>query len=167
MPIANQPTNLNQLNIVSFETNFTRMPGVNYFCKRVNIPGITLGSSLLSNPFANIPIEGDTLIFEDLNVEFLVDEDLQNYLEIYNWLNSIGFPEKFEDYNAQTENIKSDISIIVHTNKSNPNYQVTFKDVFPVSLSGISFDTDNTGLEPVICTVDLKYSGAFTLKKIT
>ena len=56
MAIRNQPTNLNQLNVVSFETNFLRMPGINYFCQRVSIPGISLSNSILSTPFANIPI---------------------------------------------------------------------------------------------------------------
>ena len=68
MPIANQPTNLNQLNVVSFATNFLRMPGVNYFCQRVNIPGISLANTIQSTPFANIPIEGDVLEFEDLSL---------------------------------------------------------------------------------------------------
>ena len=86
MAIRNQPTNLNQLNVVSFETNFLRIPGVNYFCQRINIPGISLSSSVISTPFANIPIEGDVLEFEDLSIGFIVDEDMQNYLELYNWL---------------------------------------------------------------------------------
>ena len=70
MAIRNQPTNLNQLNVVSFETNFLRIPGVNYFCQRINIPGISLSSSVISTPFASIPIEGDVLEFEDLSIEY-------------------------------------------------------------------------------------------------
>ena len=40
-----QPTNLNQLNIVSFEVNFSRLPNVQYFCQRVNIPAVILGDT--------------------------------------------------------------------------------------------------------------------------
>ena len=166
MAIRNQPTNINQLNVVSFESNFLRMPNINYFCQRVSIPGIALSNSILSTPFANIPIEGDVLEFEDLTIGFIVDEDMQNYLEIYNWLLSIGFPEKFPQYDNETLKIKSDVNILIHTNKSNPNYSIVFKDVFPVSLGTIAFDTNATALDPIVIDAGFKYSGAFTVNKL-
>jgi hypothetical protein len=166
MAIRNQPTNLNQLNVVSFETNFLRMPGVSYFCQRVNIPGISLSNTILSTPFANIPIEGDVLEFEDLTIGFIVDEDMQNYLELYNWLQSLGFPERYSQYDNETSSIKSDMNILLHTNKSNPNYSIVFKDVFPVSLGAISFDTNATSLEPIVIDAVFKYTGAFTVSKL-
>ena len=166
MAIRNQPTNLNQLNVVSFETNFLRMPGVSYFCQRVNIPGITLSNTNLSTPFANIPIEGDVLEFEDLTIGFIVDEDMQNYLELYNWLQSLGFPDKYSQYDNEDSSIKSDMNILLHTNKSNPNYSIVFKDVFPVSLGAISFDTNATSLDPIVIDATFKYTGAFTVNKL-
>lgn len=166
MAIRNQPTNLNQLNVVSFETNFLRIPGVSYFCQRVNIPGITLSNTNLSTPFANIPIEGDVLEFEDLTIGFIVDEDMQNYLELYNWLQSLGFPERYSQYDNETSSIKSDMNILLHTNKSNPNYSIAFKDVFPVSLGTISFDTNATALDPIVVDAGFKYTGAFTVSKL-
>ena len=166
MAIRNQPTNLNQLNVVSFETNFLRMPGVSYFCQRVNIPGITLSNTNLSTPFANIPIEGDVLEFEDLTIGFIVDEDMQNYLELYNWLQSLGFPDKYSQYDNEDSSIKSDMNILLHTNKSNPNYSIVFKDVFPVSLGTIAFDTNATALDPIVIDAGFKYSGAFTVSKL-
>jgi hypothetical protein len=166
MAIRNQPTNLNQLNVVSFETNFLRMPGVNYFCQRVNIPSISLSNTIQSTPFANIPIEGDVLEFEDLSLSFIVDEDMQNYLEIFNWLQSLGFPDRYTQYNNETSDIKSDMNILIHTNKSNPNYNITFKDVFPTSLGTISFDTNATTLDPIVVDVTFKYTGAFTVSKL-
>ena len=166
MAIRNQPTNLNQLNVISFETNFLRIPGVNYFCQRVSIPGITLSTTNLSSPYANIPIEGDILEFEDLTIGFIVDEDMQNYLELYNWLQSLGFPEGYSQYDNETSDIKSDMNILLHTNKSNPNYSIVFKDVFPVSLGTIAFDTNATALDPIVIDATFKYTGAFTVNKL-
>lgn len=167
MPITNQPTNINQLNVVSFATNFLRMPGVNYFCQRVNIPGISLANTIQSTPFANIPIEGDVLEFEDLSLAFVVDEDMQNYLELYNWLHALGFPERYAQYDNQAgKDIKSDVDIIIHTNKSNPNYSIVFKDVFPISLGVLNFDTNNTDLEPIIVDATFKYTGTFDVNKL-
>ena len=167
MAIANQPTNLSQLNVVSFETNFLRMPGINYFCQRVNIPGISLANTIMSTPFANIPIEGDVLEFEDLSIAFIVDEDLKNYLELYNWLVALGFPDRYAQYDDETgKDIKSDVNIIIHTNKSNPNYSVVFKDVFPISVGAIPFDTNSTDLEPIIVDATFKYTGIYEVNKL-
>ena len=150
MAIRNQPTNINQLNVVSFESNFLRMPNINYFCQRVSIPSISLSNTILSTPYANIPIEGDVLEFE----------------ELYNWLQSIGFPDKYSQYDNETLEIKSDMNILLHTNKSNPNYSIVFKDVFPVSLGTISFDTNATALDPIVIDATFKYTGAFTVSKL-
>ena len=166
MAIRNQPTNLNQLNVVSFETNFLRMPGINYFCQRVSIPGITLSNTTLATPYANIPIEGDVLEFEDLTIGFIVDEDMQNYLELYNWLQSLGFPDNYSQYDNETSAIKSDVNILIQTNKSNPNYNIVFKDVFPVSLGAIAFDSNDTTLDPIVIDATFKYTGAFTVSKL-
>ena len=56
-----QPSNINQLNIVSFEVNFSRLPNGEYFCQRVNIPAVILGDTFQPMPFMNLPVEGDTL----------------------------------------------------------------------------------------------------------
>ena len=147
MAIQNQPANLNQLNVISFQTNFLRMPMVDYFCQRVSIPGITSSSIVQTTPFADVPIEGDHLVFEDLSLDFIVDEDLKNYIEIFDWLKAIGFPDNFGQYNSQEEELKSDI--------------------FPVALGAINFDTNATSLEPIVVNAIFRYTGAFTIEKIT
>ena len=171
MPL--QPNEINQLNVVSFETNFTRLPNVNFFCQRINIPSIGLGLASQATPFSDIPVLGDKLIFEQLTLNFIVSEDLSNYLEIYNWLISIGFPENDTQFNLNNsnvdpiENLRSDMNIIINTNKSNPNYNITFKDTFPVSLGSIELDAAATSLEPIILDVSFAYTGSFSIEKIT
>lgn len=171
MPL--QPNEINQLNVVSFETNFTRLPNVNFFCQRINIPSIGLGLASQATPFSDIPVLGDKLIFEQLTLNFIVSEDLSNYLEIYNWLISIGFPENDTQFNLNnnnvepTENLRSDMNIIINTNKSNPNYSITFRDAFPVSLGSIELDAAATSLEPIILDVSFAYTGSFSIEKIT
>ncbi|MBT3938700.1 MAG: hypothetical protein HOF44_03205 [Pelagibacterales bacterium] len=171
MPL--QPNEINQLNVVSFETNFTRLPNVNFFCQRINIPSIGLGLASQATPFSDIPVLGDKLLFEQLTLNFIVSEDLSNYLEIYNWLISIGFPENDTQFNLNnsnvepTENLRSDMNIIINTNKSNPNYSITFRDAFPVSLGSIELDAAATSLEPIILDVSFAYTGSFSIEKIT
>ncbi len=167
-----QPNEINQLNVVSFETNFTRLPNVNFFCQRINIPSMSLGLATQATPFSDTPLIGDKITFEQLTLSFIVNEDLSNYLELYNWLISLGFSDDHDQFNLSNsvnpdENLRSDMNIIINTNKSNPNYSITFRDAFPVSLGSIELDVATASLEPIILDVSFAYSGSFSIDKIT
>ena len=169
-----QPTNLNQLNVVSFDVSFSRLPAVQYFCQRISLPTIVLGETNEPSPFLNLPLEGDTLTFEALSLSFIVDEDLQNYISVYNWLTALGFPRDYAQFAilqepeaaSKTLSKYSDLSIVVHTNKSNPNYKIKFTDVFPTSLSSIQFDATPTGMDPIVVDATFNFRGMFDITKI-
>ena len=170
-----QPTNLNQLNVVGFEVNIARLPNTEFFCQRVNVPGVILGETVEASPFMNTPLEGDTLSYEALSISFILDEDIQNYLEIYNWLTAIGFPRDYtqfaalkrtENFPTETEGLYSDIDIMLQTNKSNPNYIIKFQDVFPTALSSIQLDSTATTIEPIVVDAAFNFRGQFDIEKI-
>ena len=169
-----QPSNINQLNIVSFEVNFSRLPNVEYFCQRVNIPAVILGDTFQPTPFLNTPVEGDTLTFEAVNISFILDEDLTNYREMYEWMTALGFPREYGQFSSlqeaktisETASKYSDMSILLHTNKSNPNYQIKFTDVFPTSLSAVQFDTTASSLDPIVVDATFSFQGMFDIQKI-
>ena len=171
---STQPGNINQLNIVNFEINFSRLPTVEYFCQRINIPAVILGDTFQPTPFLNTPVEGDTLVFESVNMSFILDEDMQNYIEMYDWLTALGFPREYgqfrvlQDAGSATEYSSkfSEMDIILHTNKSNPNYKVTFNDVFPTSISAVQFDTTASSLDPIIVDATFNFKGMFNINKI-
>jgi hypothetical protein len=175
MAISNQPDNLNLLQAVSFETNFVRIPHCNYFCQKVSIPSMVIGSAVQPTMFSDIPLEGEKLTFDPLNISFLVDEDLQNYQEIYTWLVSMGFPDNFSQFtslkkppvNSSTDGIYSDINVIINTNKANPSYNITFRDAFPITLGSIDFDAAADGLDPIIVDASFMFTSVFTIEKIS
>ena len=169
-----QPTNLNQLNVVSFDVVFSRQPAVQYFCQRISLPSVVLGETNEPSPFMNLPLEGDTLTFESLTLSFIVDEDLTNYTEVYNWLTALGFPREYGQFAAlkepesasKTLSKYSDLTIGLHTNKSNPNYRIRFTDCFPTSLSSIQFDATPTGMDPIVVDATFNFRGMFDIEKI-
>ena len=169
-----QPTNLNQLNVVSFDVSFSRLPAVQYFCQRISLPTVVLGETNEPTPFLNLPIEGDTLTFEAMSLSFIVDEDLQNYISIYNWMTALGFPRDYAQFAIlkepgaanQTDSKYSDLTIVLHTNKSNPNYKIKFTDCFPTSLSSIQFDATPTGMDPIVVDATFNFRGMFDIIKI-
>ena len=77
------------------------------------------------------------------------------------------FAEAMGAYNASFQTDQGNMNIIINTNKSNPNYSITFRDAFPVSLGSIELDAAATSLEPIILDVSFAYTGSFSIEKIT
>lgn len=158
-------SNKNFLSPAGFRFNLNRTPNIEYFVQSANIPNLTMGASNFETPFVRLPVPGDKLLFSELTITFRVDEDLTNYLELYNWLIALGFPESFDQFNLNTdrvtgslnETVVSDASLIILTNTMNPNYRVDYSDVYPVSLSELRFDTTTSEIEYIECSCTFFY----------
>ena len=92
MADTSQPTVLDYTTQTQWRLAFNRIPKITWFCTAANIPGITLGESTFPTPMADMFIAGDKLTFDTLNITFLVDEELQNYRELWEWIVGIGAP---------------------------------------------------------------------------
>ena len=97
---SRQPTKLDYASPTQFKFSIFKLPKVEYFCTAANIPGVTLGSTSLPTPLKDVPIPGDKLDYDTLNISFLVDENLENYREIHGWLTGLGFPKDYSQYRA-------------------------------------------------------------------
>ena len=167
MDVKRPPSNINHLTPIAYRFNIRKIPNVVYFCQSVNIPGISFSSTVQTTPFSPINIQGDTLFYEDLTIRFLVDEDLEAYTEIFNWITALTAPKAFSQYKTErdtnkvlrrsTGNLFSSAELIILNNNMNPNKEVIFDDVFPVSLSSIEFDSGST-LDTLSATVTFKYT---------
>lgn len=163
--IENTPINHNFLSPLNFKFQIKKAPHVNFFIQKVNIPGISIGSVSTPNPYVKFQYSGEHIAYEDLSISFKVDEDLNNYLEIHNWLKSLGKPESYEQYaNLASkpvytgDGIMSDISVIVLSSTKIANYDVTYRDAFPVSLSSITFTSTDTDVSYLEATATFKYT---------
>ena len=160
-----QPDNKNMLSPTGFRFVLNRTPGVNYFTYSVPIPTLSLGEIDTENPNVRLPFPGDKLRFEPLSIRFRVDEDLQNYLEIHNWLLSLGYPEDILNqsgyargaYNTSAA-VYSDGSLLILTSNMNVNLRITFKNLFPISLTELNFDASLTDIEYLEATATFRYS---------
>ena len=184
--IQRQPTKFDYASPTQFKFQLTKLPKVEYFTTACNIPGISLNATVQPTPLADIPLPGDTLTFGDLEITFLVDENLENYREIHGWMYGIGFPKSRTQFAALVEANKdrfptegrdsqatdagktkygalplgpifSDATLNVLTSKNNANIEVRFSDVFPISLSGLNFDQQADDVTYLSATVSFKY----------
>lgn len=164
-------SNRNFLSPTGFKFVLDRSPKVAFFCNQANIPDITLGIAIQPTYFKDIDVPGDKIQFGDLNLRFLVDEDLGNYMEIQNWIRGLGYPEdikQFRDLEKQStvkgryvkdrQNIYSDATLQVLNSNLISNFQVNFKEVFPYSLSTVNFDATDTDIQYFTADVSFKYT---------
>jgi len=182
-PLSRQPNVLDYSSPTQFRFLINQLPKVQYFTTSANVPGIGLGEIDFKTRFKAIPLMGDVLTYEDLTISFIVDENLENYIEIHTWLTSIGFPEntkQFSDFRSATSNVAtntrgeskdigdvkastperamySDAMLTILTNKNNPVVECRFRDVFPTSLSGLTYSQNQTDVEYLTATVNFKY----------
>lgn len=130
--------------------NKTRYPNIEYFCNSLTIPGINVSpveATYANNQFSE---SGNVVEYSELSMNFIIDEDMKNYFEIYNWL------IRNAKENDKTE--KSDMIITFLTSHSNSNHQIKFIDAFPISISDIELNSTNTNVEYIQGNASFRYS---------
>lgn len=163
MPSTNKVYNINNLSPVGFAFTIARCPNVNWFIQEAVIPGVSFGDASKYYATGKAAIPGDTLEYNEFSITFIVDESLNNWREIYNWMRglaptAINGDNEYKNMKNSDFGTVSDGSLIVLTNSSNPNITMSFKDMFPVTLSDVQFRTTDTALDPITATVQFRYS---------
>ena len=97
-PLARQPDQLDYASPTQFRFGIHQLPKVEFFTVSANLPGISAGTAIYATPFKDIPTMGEKLTYENLSISFIVDEYLENYISLHNWMVGIGFPEKREQF---------------------------------------------------------------------
>ena len=179
---SHQPTVYDYATSTQWRLVFNRIPKTTWFCTAANIPGITLGEAMYPTPMVDINLTGDKLTFETLNITFIVDEELQNYRELWDWMVGIGAPVNHSQWEAvlskgdsgvrlfgtkdadprtkltyEESNLYSDATLIVYNSKNIPKVNVNFKNMFPTSLSSLEYSQDLTDVEYFKASATFRY----------
>ena len=182
-PIDRQPTKLDYASPTQFKFGILQLPKVEFFTVSANVPEISGTPAIVNTPFKNIPTIGDKLEYGNLSISFIVDEYLENYLSLHNWLTGIGFPKsrsQFTTHRDVTSNMPdsqrstsldigdvgnatpdkamySDANLIILSNKNNPIVEINFQDLFPISLGGLDYTQAATDVDNLIATAEFAY----------
>ena len=164
--LRRQPDTFDYAQSSQFLVTLGNFPLAQYFCTTLTLPGVSVGRIDTGTSLANIPMVGDLMTFEDFTMTFLVDETLANYREIFNWLVNIGAPSDHTQFNklkrvdgvdmTGDRNLYSDIVITILSSKNNPIIRTTMHDAFPLSLSGLTYTTQET--DAVYLTADVTFA---------
>jgi len=164
----NQIQNRNFLSPVGFKFTLAKEPKVSFFCNSASIPEITLGNTVQPTYLKDIDIPGEKLTYGDFSLRFLVDENLENYMKMHNWLTGLGFPETTQQFKTLTtddvtgegalDQQFSDASLHILNSNFRDIAIVKFRDLFPVSLSSLEFDASEADIQYFTADVTFKYT---------
>lgn len=161
------PSNINPLSPNGFMFSVSKLPDLTFFCQEVNLPNITLGESAMATPLVMIPIAGDTLEFETLNVQFLIDSEMKNYTAIYNWMSGLAFPISYEQHKEfmstssdalDSTKFYSDAVLQILGNTNSTVKIVRFTDVFPVALNSLTFTSTSQDVQYLMGNATFRYT---------
>lgn len=158
------PSQKNILSNHNFKFYIKRSPNINFFVQKVNLPGIKVISAEYNTPFKEIPWPGDHLKFNPLAIEFKLNEDMSDYLEIHNWIRAVSRPDDFDEYKVladksiiSQEGIKSELLIHVLNSNKKAFMEIVFHDAYPIEMTNIQFDSTVDEVIGVICQVAFDY----------
>ena len=185
-PLSRQPTKLDYASPTQFKFGIHQLPKVEFFTTTATVPAIALSDVVIPTPFKSIPMQGDQLTFDNLSINFMVDEFLENYLSLHEWMTGIGFPKarkQFSDFKTNKSNtpisarssastssdigdvqqsspnnaLFSDATLTILSNKNNPIVNVLFRDLYPVAMSALEYNQAATDVEYLTASVDFAY----------
>lgn len=149
------PSNISPLSSGGFKLSIQKAPSVEFWCNEANLPGMSISAAVQATPFSQIRTPGETIDYDTLNVQFLIDSNMENYYEIWNWIYGLGFPESYTDFQnlldaddrgmtGNAARIISDGSLTILNNSFNPVRTIQFIDMWPTSISTLQLQATNS-----------------------
>ncbi len=160
--MAELTTNINYLQPTGFAVSISKdnYPNLQYFAQSVTHPGVSVTDVDIQFSRRNIPTVGDKILFDELQVTFLVDEDMKAYEEMFAWLNRL----VNDEYKTAAGTIltglssEADITVTVLSSHNNANKQIRYVNAFPVNVSGVEFTAQSGDVTPLTFTAGFRYS---------
>ena len=162
-----QIQNRNFLSGVAFKFNLAKFPKVDFFSNSAIIPVLNLELAQQASYLKNIAVPGERLTYGDFTLRFLVDENMENYKSVYDWLTGLGFPETtkefadiIKDSDGQTDPKEAfcDGTLRILNSNYREVAKVSFNDLFPTSLTSLDFDATNTDVQYFTAEATFKYT---------
>ena len=154
-------TSMNNLSQLNYRIIFARVPDLEVRAQRVVIPGLNLGSADQPTPLGiRIPHSGN-ITYDDLTVDFIISEDMTEYLEIFNWMVALGHPDTLNQFPSQFADQYSDMSVVITTSAQRPLFNVKFTNAFPINITPLSFDATLTATQYSVATVSFRFERFF------
>jgi hypothetical protein len=179
-----QPDKMDYASPVQFRFKIAKLPQVEFFIQTVNLPGISITEATVPTPLYDYPVPGDEISFRSLDISFLVDENLNNYKELHDWISGLGFGKSHQDFadlQATSEDmfpgsskgslvagveipaplseggIYSDATLTILNSKNIAKTEVRFQNIFPTTIGSLSYDVQASDIDYLKAAASFSY----------
>ena len=99
---------------------------------------------------SGLPIPGESLTFNELQTNIILDENLEGYSEMYNWIlrlinSNMGSGGRGSISTDTRTPTYADITLSILSSHNNQTKQVRYLDCIPTSLGDIQFESTADG----------------------
>ena len=167
-PTEGQPKVFDYAQSNQLKLYFPLYPTMQWFVTMTSIPGLSMGQTYQPTPFTDVAMVGDKIQYDPFSMTFMVDQHLNNYMEMYNWIKNIGFPNTGRQFNRLERpdytdrkgdrNLYSDILLSILNSHNNVVTNVHIYESFPVALSAIEYNQQDSDTNYATCDVTFMYS---------
>ena len=126
--------------------------GTTFTIQTMILPDVSVTDAPLNFKQINVGRAGDKIEFGAFEISYLIDEDLFNYKEIFDWMKS-----NVETNHTATNHVR-DLTLTVMNSANNVTKQIKFVDAYPTNLSSLPFDITTTDVEYLTAVVSFSYS---------
>ena len=130
--------------------------GAEFTIQTMFLPDVTAEGAPLQFRQRNIATVADKITFGSFEVSYLIDEDLLNYKEIYDWMKAN--VETLHQQEVIGNNHVRDLTLTIMNSANNVTKQINFIDAYPIALSSLPFDITTTDVEYLTAVVTFQYS---------
>lgn len=158
----------NYLSPTNFTISIQRIPNIEFFVQKMSIPSLSATPSSMETPLSTLYDVNDKLQYTDLELQFIIDENMNNYKEILDWLEGISGSTSTAQNKAlglSQYGFKSDIIATITNSHKNPNTRFVFRDCFPTGLGAVNLDVNVQDVAYATCSVTFRYD-IFTMEQL-
>lgn len=161
--MATLTNNINYLQPTGYKLTLDRenYPNLEFFAQSVMHPEMMLTPAEMPyRKIARIAIAGGTIDYGELSVNIILDEDLQAYTEMHDWMRRLvdNNLKGALDRDDSTVPSTCDITLSVLNSQNNVIKQVRYLEAVPSVLGSISFEATGSGTEFLTCQLSFRFS---------
>lgn len=145
------PQNKNILYSTHYIFNISRISTVSYFCQEVELPGARITAIVQPTIFNPIKRPGGAIEHDFLRIKFLVDEKMDSWKELFNWINECSDYVDFSKYLPPSEHFAQNATVFALNSNNQPQSLCKFTNLFPVSLGSLKWKSTDPRTEQIYC----------------
>jgi hypothetical protein len=154
---------ISYLQPTSFKLSIDRKhyPNLELFCQSVLHPSMSLNPiEVPIKRLGSIPFAGDKLTFGELTAIIIVDENLNAYTEMYNWMDRLVDTNDRTPLNrtAEVPPTYSDVSLSILSSHNNTTRVIKYLDCIPTSLGDMALESTSGDIQFITFPVTFRFS---------